>query len=198
MCLLGQLLDTFALQPEKSSELFWWFAAIHYLRAYSASLRRCKGCLREHKSTSRCLRGRLCGQMFSSSVEVHFGGSSWKIAALHSKCSFGSSGSKITFAAQVRTPHRSKDLAARKGLLAQNALKDYANAYARPTRSLREDCRTDRRKAQEVHAVPFLKKPFHVSKDRCSSSSGRLAFPQGAQCLVNSVDKRDFSIRTFN
>ena len=40
----------------------------------------CEGCLREHKSASRCLRECLRVQMLSSSVEVHCGSSSWKIA----------------------------------------------------------------------------------------------------------------------
>ena len=110
-------------------------------QAYAA----CEKCLREHNSASRCLRGCLHGQMLSSSVEVHCGSSSWKIATFQYKCSFGNSGSKIRNAVQVRIPHLSKDLAARKGLRTQNALKTYANAYTGPTRSLREDCRTSRR-----------------------------------------------------
>ena len=113
-------------------------------QAYAA----CEGCLREHKSASRCLRGCLRGQMLSSSVEVHRGSSSWKIATFQHKCSFGSSGSTIRNAVQVRIPHLSKDLAGRKDLRAQDSLKAYANAYAGPTRSLREDCRTNRRKAK--------------------------------------------------
>ena len=43
-------------------------------------------------------------------------------------------------------------MAARKGLRTQNALKAYTNAYARPTRSLREDCRTNKRKAKEANS----------------------------------------------
>ena len=117
-------------------------------QAYAA----CEGCLREHKSASRCLRGCLRGQMLSSSVEVHCDSSSWKIATFKYKCSLGSSGSKIRNAVQVRIPHLSKDLAARKGLRTENALKAYANAYAGPTRNLREDCRTNRRKAKEANS----------------------------------------------
>ena len=118
-------------------------------QAYAA----CEGCLREHKSASRCLRGCLRGQMLSSSVEVHCGSSSLKITTFQYKCSFGSSGSKIRNAVQVRIPHlSSKDLAARRGLRAQNALKAYANAYAGHTRSRREDCRTNRRKAKETNS----------------------------------------------
>ena len=112
----------------------------------------CEGCLREHKSAFRCLRECLRGQMLSSSVEVHCGSSSWKIATFQYKCSFGNSGSKIRIAVQVRSPHLSKDLAARKGVRTQNALKAYANAYAGPTRSLREDSRTNRRKAKEANS----------------------------------------------
>ena len=115
-------------------------------QAYAA----CEGCLREHKSASRCLCRCRRGQMLSTStsVEVLCGSSSWKIATLQYKCSFGSSGSKIRNAVQVRIPHLSKDLAARKGLRTQNALKAYAN----PTRSLRKDCRTNRRKAKEANS----------------------------------------------
>ena len=116
-------------------------------QAYAA----CEGCLREHKSASRCLRGRLRGQILSSRAEVHCGSSSWKIATFQYKCRFGSSGSKIRNAVQVGIPYLSKDLAARKGLRTQNAFKAYANAYAGPTRSLREDCRTNRRKAKEAN-----------------------------------------------
>ena len=121
-------------------------------QAYAA----CEGCLREHKSASRCLRGCLRGQMLSSSVEVHCGSSSCKIATFQYKCSFGSSGSKIRGAVHVRIQHLSKNLAARKGLSTQNALKACANAYAGPTRSLREDCRTNRRKAK-VQQTPTRK-----------------------------------------
>ena len=52
----------------------------------------------------------------------------------------------------MRSPHLSKDLAARKGLRTQNALKAYANAYAGPARSLREDSRTNRTKAKEANS----------------------------------------------
>ena len=97
--------------------------------------------------TSQLPGAHLGGQTLSSSVEVHCGSFSWKIATFQCKCSFGSSGSKIRNAVQVRIQHLSKDLAARKGLRTQNALKAYANAYANayagPTRSLREDCRTN-------------------------------------------------------
>ena len=112
--------------------------------AYAA----CEGCLRERKSASRCLRGCLRGQLLSSSVEVHCGSSSWKIATLQYKCSFGSSGSKIRNAVQVSIPDLSKDLAARKGLRTQNALNACARAYA----GVREDCRTNRRKAKEANS----------------------------------------------
>ena len=71
----------------------------------------------EHKSASRCLRRCLRGHMLSSSVEVHCGSSSWKIATSQYKCSFGSSGSKTRNAVQVRIPHLSKDLAARNSII---------------------------------------------------------------------------------
>ena len=80
--------------------------------------------------TSQLPGASLRGQTLSSSVEVHCGSSSWKIATFQCKCSFGSSGSKIRNAVQVRIQHLSKDLAARKGLSTQIALKAYANAYA--------------------------------------------------------------------
>ena len=114
---------------------------IHYLRAYAkayASLRGLRGA-----PASQLPGAHLRGQTLSSSVEVHCGSSSWKIETFQCKCSVGSSGSKIKSAAQARIQHLSKDLAARKGLRPQNALKAYANAYAGPTRSLREDCRTN-------------------------------------------------------
>ena len=102
--------------------------------------------------TSQLPGAYLRGQTLSSSVEVHCGSSSWKIATFQCKCSFGSSGSKIRNAVQVRIQHLSKDLAGRKGLRTQNALKAYANTYAGPTQSLREDCRTNRRKAKEANS----------------------------------------------
>ena len=88
-----------------SSVFFGGSRPIHYLHAYAktyANLRGLRGCLREHKSASRCLHECLRGQMLSSSVEVHCGSSSWKIATFQYKCSFGSSGSKIRIAVQVR------------------------------------------------------------------------------------------------
>ena len=94
--------------------------------------------------------------MLSSSVEVHCGSYSWKIATFQYKLSFGSSGSKIRIAVQVRSPHLCKDLAARKGLRTQNALKAYANAYAGPTRSLRGAYaktpeKTEGRQKKQIH-----------------------------------------------
>ena len=106
----------------------------------------CKGA---YAITSQLPGAYLRGQTLSSSVEVHCGSSSWKIATFQCKCSFGSSGSNIRNAVQVRIQHLSKDLAARKGLRTHNA---YANAYAGPTRSLREDCRTNRRKEKEANS----------------------------------------------
>ena len=94
--------------------------------------------------TSQLPGAHLRGQTLSSSVEVPCGSSSWKIATFQCKCSFGSSGSKIRNAVQVRIQHLPKDLAARKGLRTQNALKAYANAcgaYAKP--------------AEQTHARPY-------------------------------------------
>ena len=96
----------------------------------------CEGCLREYKSASRCLRECLRGQMLSSSVEVHCGSSSWKIATFQYKCSFGSSGSKIRV--QVRSPHLSKDLAARSTYpkCVEGLRECLRGAYAEATRRL--------------------------------------------------------------
>ena len=88
---------------------------IQHVRVYaeaSASLCRCKGCIHEHKSSCWCLRARLRRQMFSSSV----------LHALWQLCLFSTNvvcetHCKITFAAQVRTPHLPKDLAARKAYI---------------------------------------------------------------------------------
>ena len=66
-------------------------------------------------------------------------------ASVQVQCSFGSSGSKIRNAAQVRIPHLSKNLAARKGLRTRKcleSLREYQRgacvrrAYAEPTRRL--------------------------------------------------------------
>ena len=116
---------------------------IHYLQAYaeaSASLRRCKGCLREHKSSSRCLCGRLRGQMFSSSVEAQVGSSNWKIATFQYKSSFSSSSSKDDLCETIEKPHLLKDLAVRKGVRTlkcfESLSKCLRGAYAEPTRRL--------------------------------------------------------------
>ena len=53
------------------SSVFWRFGAYTLLARLREGLRkpmRPAGCLREHKSASRCLRGCLRGQMLSSSV----------------------------------------------------------------------------------------------------------------------------------
>ena len=104
-------------------------------QAFSA----CEGRLRDHKSASRCPPTR-------ANVEFKCRSALWQLQLenrFQCKCSFGSSGSKIKSAVQVRIQHLSKDLAARKGLRTQNDLKACANAYAGPTRSPREDCRTN-------------------------------------------------------
>ena len=112
----------------------------------------CEGSLRERKSASRCLRRCLRGQMLSSSVEVPCGSSSWKIATFQCKSSVGSSGSKIRSAVQVRIPHLSKDLAARKGLLTQTALK----AARMPTPGLRGAYAKTAHKQKEGKRSKFL------------------------------------------
>ena len=120
---------------------FWWLGAYTLLARLREGLRKPTRPARGAYAITSQLPG--AHLTLSSSVEVHCGSSSWKIATFQCKCSFGSSGSKIRNAVQVRIQHLSKDLAARKGLRTQNALKAYANAYAGPTRSLREDCRTN-------------------------------------------------------
>ena len=126
------------------SSVFWWFGAYTLLARLREGLRKPTRPARgAYAITSQLPGAHLRGQTLSSSVEVHCGSSSWRIATFQCKCSFGSSGSKIRNAVQVRIQHLSKDLAARKGLRTQNALKAYANAYAGPTRSLCEDCRTN-------------------------------------------------------
>ena len=119
--------------PHMCQQFFCGSGPIHNLHAYaeaSTSLRRCKGCLREHKSASRCLRGRLRGQMLSSSVEVQFGSCNWLIATFQYKSSFG----------RIENPHLLKDLAARKGLRTLKCLERprecLRGAYAEPTRRL--------------------------------------------------------------
>ena len=78
----------------------------------------------------------------------------WKrtVAAPAGKSQLFSASAVLAAPPQVRIQHLSKDPAARKGLRTQNALKAYANAYAGPTRSLREDCRTNSRKAKEANS----------------------------------------------
>ena len=132
---------------------FWWFGAytllVHLREGLRKPTRPARGA---YAITSQLPGAHLRGKTLSSSVEVHCGSSSWKIATFQRKCSFGSSGSKIRNAVQVRIQHLSKDLAARKGLRTQNALKAYANAYAGPTRSLRG---AYAKTAEQTHAHPY-------------------------------------------
>ena len=100
----------------------------------------CEGCLREHKSASRCLRECLRGQMLSSSVGVHCDSSSWEIATFQYKCSFGSSGSKIRIAVQVRSPASVQGSRCQKRSTYPKCLESLREclrgAYAEPTRRL--------------------------------------------------------------
>ena len=122
---------------------FWWFGAYTLLARLREGLRKPTRPARgAYAITSQLPGAYLRGQPLSSSVEVRCGSSSWKIATFQCKCSFGSS----------CTTENQTSLADRKGLRTQNALKAYANAYAGPTRSLREDCRTNRRKAKEENS----------------------------------------------
>ena len=92
--------------------------------------------------------------MFSSSVEAQVGSSNWKIETFEYKSSFGSSSSKDDLCETIEKPHLLKDLAVRKGLRTLKCLeslrKCLRGAYAGPTRSLREDCRTNGRKAKKL------------------------------------------------
>ena len=126
----------------------------HYLHAYAkayANLRGLRGvptraqgsfqvltrmprrALVEFKSRSALWQLQLENRNFS--VQVQF---------------FGSSGSKIRSAAQVRIPHLSKDLAARKGLLVGKLPRKPTRM---PTPGLREDSSTNRKKAEEANSV---------------------------------------------
>ena len=105
-------------------------------QAYAA----CEGA---YAITSQLPGAYLRGQTLSLSVEVHRGSSSWKIATFQCKCSFGSSGSKIRNAVQVRIQHLSKDLAAKRSTHPQclESLREclrecLRGAYAEPTRRL--------------------------------------------------------------
>ena len=140
-----------ALNQHLSSVFLVVSEPIHYLaptrrptQAYAA----CEGRLRDHKSASRCLPTR-------ANVEFKCRSALWQLQLENRNFSvqvhFGSSGSKIRYAVQVRIQHLSKDLAARKGLRTQDALKAYANAYAGLTRSLREDCRTNSKRSKFLH-----------------------------------------------
>ena len=125
---------------------------IHYLHAYATAYANLRG-LRGVPTRAQVSFQVPTRMPTRANVEFECRSALWQLQLENRNFfSFGSSGSKIRIAVQVRSPHRSKDLAARKGLRTQNALKAYANAYAGPTRSLREDSRTNRRKAKEANS----------------------------------------------
>ena len=158
----------------------------------------CEGCLREHKSASRCLRECLRGRMLSSSVEVQ-----WQLQLENRNFS--------VFAAPALRSELQKRSTYPKCL--ESLRECLRGAYAEPTRRLQNKQKEGKRSKfiytwqtalshdlfnkrlrekptrgvaqqptlkptrayapnqdclRQVHAVPFLYKPFHLIKKRCS------------------------------
>ena len=134
-----------------SSVFFGGSRPIHYLHAYAKAYANLRG-LRGVPTRAQVSFQVPTRMPTRANVEFECRSAVAAPAGKSQLFSFGSSGSKIRIAVQVISPHLSKDLAARKGLRTQNALKAYANAYAGPTRSLRKDSRTNRRKAKEANS----------------------------------------------